>query len=117
MKTVRRGRPTTSSITLLLIALRNGHDYGGAMAAAIREATNDEVKMTAGTLYGCLGRMQRQKLITPLDPPRRAADSRDRRRYAITTAGIAAISRAIQRHRQILAWHDACLQRAPEKST
>jgi transcriptional regulator len=69
---------------MVLSVLDRGTQYGYAIQKQIREASGGQAKMSAGTMYPLLHRLEKQKLIRS-----RWDDSSGRRRkwYSITAMG------------------------------
>ena len=74
-----QGPMTEAMYYILLALLRPGHGYG--MMQRIRELSGGRLVMGPGTLYGVLGRMNKEGLIVLT-----GEDGR-RKNYAITEAG------------------------------
>src|SRR5688500_17481288 len=71
--------PAAGSVILVRVCLSSGPKHGYAMMADIE--TFSGVRMSPGTLYGALARLERERLIEPVE-------STDRRRpYRLTDAG------------------------------
>lgn len=73
--------PLTPAVFHLLLALTGGALHGYAIARAVAENTNDEVRLGPGTLYGTLARMSEAGLVRE-----RSRDER-RRTYELTPLG------------------------------
>jgi PadR family transcriptional regulator, regulatory protein PadR len=69
---------------LILSALADGPKYGYLIQKRIREATQQEVPLQAGTLYPLLHRMEAEKLIRARWDD---STSRQRKWYELTAAG------------------------------
>lgn len=64
--------PLTETTYLILLALRNpGHGY--AVMQKVEEMSEGRVRIAAGTMYGALDNLTKQKLIKPVksEDPRR----------------------------------------------
>jgi DNA-binding PadR family transcriptional regulator len=94
----------------VLAALLDGPLHGYAISTRAAELSGGDVKLTAGTLYGALDRMETRGLIE-IDHEERV-DGRLRRYYRITAGGreavereatrLAAAARVVQRRRAAL---------------
>lgn len=75
----------------VLLALADHDQHGWAILRDIEQATEGEITLSAGTLYGLIKRLGDQGLLEPSDdrPPARWDDSR-RRYYRLTDLGRAA---------------------------
>jgi DNA-binding PadR family transcriptional regulator len=87
----------------ILLSLADGPRHGYAMIQDIRERTNDEVRLTASTLYDALARLVDQAWIEQSDPPDDAPDHDSRRRYyRLTKIGREAAVRETARLQRLL---------------
>jgi len=73
-----------------LAALLEGPLHGYAIAARARELSDGRVKLSAGTLYGALGRLAAEGLVE--ETAEEIVDGRRRRYHRITDAGRAAVA-------------------------
>ena len=73
--------PLSPQVFQILLSLADGPRHGYAIITDVRERTNDEIRLTASTLYDALARLLDQALIEELDAPGR------RRAYRLTTLG------------------------------
>jgi len=81
----------TTQVFQILLSLADGPRHGYAIIADIRERTNNEVQLTASTLYDALARLVDQSLIEAAPAPADADSTDSRRRYyQLTDAGRAA---------------------------
>src|SRR5215472_12554244 len=72
--------PLTPAVLHILLALAEGERHGYAIAQEIDTATEGEIHMGPGTLYGSIRRMLSSGLIDE-SPQRRRPDDDERRRY------------------------------------
>jgi DNA-binding PadR family transcriptional regulator len=87
----------------VLLSLADGPQHGYAIVRDIRERTNDEVRLTASTLYDALARLVDQSLIQELDaPPDRADHDARRRYYQLTRLGRQAAEAEAKRLERVL---------------
>jgi len=84
----------------ILLALHREPMHGYAITAQAKELSEGRVKLTAGTLYGALDRLEKQGLIE-VDREEQV-NGRRRRYYRITEAGEAATQAEAIRLRQTL---------------
>jgi len=84
----------------ILLALHREPMHGYAITAKAKELSEGRVKLTAGTLYGALDRLEKQGLIE-VDREEQV-NGRRRRYYRITEAGEAATQAEAIRLRQTL---------------
>jgi DNA-binding PadR family transcriptional regulator len=80
--------PLTPAVFHILLALAGGERHGYAIMADVSAATQGEIAMGPGTLYGSIKRMIASKLIEETDE-RPAPDQDDERRryYRLTGLG------------------------------
>ena len=90
----------TRQVFHILLSLADGPKHGYAIIADIRERTDDEVKLTASTLYDALARLADQTLIQEAAAPP-SSDSR-RRYYELTTGGRTAAEQESSRLSRLL---------------
>ena len=72
--------PLTPAVLHILLALAEGERHGYAIAQEIETATEGDIHMGPGTLYGSIRRMLSAGLIDE-SPRRRRPDDDERRRY------------------------------------
>jgi DNA-binding PadR family transcriptional regulator len=90
--------PLQSSTFYILMALGDGEMHGYAIIQDVAARTGGEVKLSAGTLYRSIQRMQEQGLI--IESRRRPVPEEDderRRYYKITDFGSAVIRAELRR--------------------
>lgn len=88
--------PLTETTFYILLALRKpGHGY--QIMQTVEDLSNGDVRIAAGTMYGALENLSKQKLIIaiPSDDPRR-------KMYQITSYGAEILRLDIQRLRQMI---------------
>jgi len=102
-----RPAPLSPQVFQILVSLVEGPRHGYAVIQDIRERTEDEVFLTASTLYDALARLLDQQWIEEIEAPGKpdAADAR-RRYYRLTTAGRTAARREAERLERQLATVD-----------
>ena len=79
--------PLTPAVLHILLALADGERHGYAIAQEIETATDGDVHMGPGTLYGSIRRMLSAGLIDESPRRRRPDDDERRRYYQMTAAG------------------------------
>jgi DNA-binding PadR family transcriptional regulator len=75
--------PLTPQVFSILIALAAGDQHGYAIMQEVAARTGGKVRLSPGTLYGCIKRMLEQGLIVELN----AGDDERRRNYRMTPFG------------------------------
>jgi DNA-binding PadR family transcriptional regulator len=78
--------PLTPVVLHILLTLADSARHGYAIAQEIEEATEGQIRMGPGTLYGSIQRMLSSSLIEEASAPRHGADDDARRRYYRMTA-------------------------------
>ena len=79
----------------VLAALLGGPLHGYAISTRAAELSEGDVKLTAGTLYGALDRMENRGLVEI--EGEETVDGRLRRYYRLTTSGREAVEREADR--------------------
>ena len=79
----------------VLAALLDGPLHGYAISSRAAELSEGDVKLTAGTLYGALDRMEGRGLVEI--EGEETVDGRLRRYYRLTTSGREAVGREADR--------------------
>ena len=95
--------PLTAVVLHILLALTDGERHGYAISQDVESATDGQVRMGPGTLYGSIQRMLATSLIEEAQQRSRAADNDERRRYYRMTAfGRRVLELELQRLAQIV---------------
>ncbi|HUR79449.1 MAG TPA: PadR family transcriptional regulator [Thermoanaerobaculia bacterium] len=82
----------------ILLSLAEEERHGYAIIKDIEASTNDELRLSPGTLYRSIQRMLEEGLIVESGRrPARALDDERRRYYRITPSGIAAARAELRR--------------------
>jgi DNA-binding PadR family transcriptional regulator len=80
--------PLTPAVFHILLALADRERHGYAIMAEVGSATNGELRMGPGTLYGSIKRMIAARLIEESDErPAQDLDDERRRYYRLTSFG------------------------------
>ena len=79
----------------VLAALLDGPLHGYAISSRAAELSEGDIKLTAGTLYGALDRMENRGLVEI--EGEETVDGRLRRYYRLTTSGREAVEREADR--------------------
>ena len=80
--------PLTPAMFHILLALADGEKHGYAILKEVARRTEDKVRLSAGTLYGNLARLESAGLIAESGKrPEVVLDDERRRYYRITTLG------------------------------
>jgi DNA-binding PadR family transcriptional regulator len=80
--------PLTPAVFHILLALADGEKHGYGMMKEVEGATEGQISMGPGTLYGSIKRMLAAGLIEESDErPDPALDDQRRRYYRLTGAG------------------------------
>lgn len=88
--------PLSPQVLQILLSLLQGPLHGYSIIQDVRERTDDEIRLTASTLYDALARLVDQGWIVEVPAPRDSSDGR-RRYYAIAAAGRQAASQEVRR--------------------
>ena len=96
--------PLSPRVFQILLSVLDSPRHGYAVITDIRERTNNEMRLTASTLYDALGRMLDQRLIEELDaaPDPDNHDAR-RRYYQVTPLGRDVAALEARRFERLLA--------------
>jgi DNA-binding PadR family transcriptional regulator len=87
-KDVESFLPMTPAMFHVLIALADGEKHGYAILKEVARRTEDQVRLSAGTLYGNLARLESAGLIVESDErPAIGLDDERRRYYRLTDFG------------------------------
>jgi DNA-binding PadR family transcriptional regulator len=80
--------PLTPAMFHILVALADGEKHGYAILKEVARRTEDKVRLSAGTLYGNLARLESAGLIAESNRrPEFALDDERRRYYRLTDLG------------------------------
>jgi DNA-binding PadR family transcriptional regulator len=80
--------PLTPAMFHILLALADGEKHGYAILKEVARRTDDKVKLSVGTLYGNLARLESDGLIAESSRrPKLVLDDERRRYYLLTALG------------------------------
>ena len=95
--------PLQAAAFYILTALGEGERHGYAIIQNVAARTGGTVKLSAGTLYRSIQRMQEQGLIVECrERPAPAEDDERRRYYEITPLGSAVVRAELRRLSQLI---------------
>jgi DNA-binding PadR family transcriptional regulator len=83
----------------ILLSLRGGEKHGYAILKDIEELSNEQLKLSTGTLYGALYRLLDQGLIEQIEPQDRA---RGKKVYRLTHSGLEIFDADVSRMKHLL---------------
>lgn len=93
----------------ILLSLADEDRHGYAIIQDIARRTNNEIRLSAGTLYRSIQRLQEQGLIVETKSrPAPEEDDERRRYYRITTLGKSVAEAEVARLRDLLKMARAC---------
>ena len=97
-KNVEAFLPMTPAMFHVLIALADGEKHGYAILKEVARRTEDKVRLSAGTLYGNLARLESSGLIVESDArPAIGLDDERRRYYRMKPLGERTVRAEAQR--------------------
>ena|SRR3984893_1074557 len=107
--------PLTPAMFHILLALADGEKHGYAVLKEVARRTDNKVRLSAGTLYGNLARLESAGLIAESDRrPEVALDDERRRYYRLTEFGReVAVADAKRMEETLLQAHAKKLLRKP----
>ena len=82
--------PLSTQEFQILIALAGGDQHGYAIMQDVSDRSGGKLRLSPGTLYGCIKRMLERGMITELsdrERPRASSDDERRRYYRLTPFG------------------------------
>jgi len=80
--------PLTPALFHVLLALADGEKHGYAILKEVTQRTNGKVKLSAGTLYGIIKRLDESGMISEIAArPEIGMDDERRRYYRLTELG------------------------------
>ena len=94
----KESSPLSVPVYQILLSLSDRVLHGYAILRDIRERTDNEVVLAAGTLYAAIARLERGRMIEELaESPEDDRDDPRRRYYRITEEGLEVVRREAQR--------------------
>ena len=103
-RTIESYLPLTPALFHVLLALADGEKHGYVISKEIAWRTNNEVKLSTGTLYGIIKRLLDDALIEEsAERPDFSLDDQRRRYYRLTKLGKAAAEAEAERLERVLA--------------
>ena len=103
-RTIDSYLPLTPALFHVLLALADGEKHGYVISKEIAWRTNNEVKLSTGTLYGIIKRLLDDALIEEsAERPDFSLDDQRRRYYRLTKLGKAVAEAEAERLERVLA--------------
>ena len=103
-RTIDSYLPLTPALFHVLLALADGEKHGYVISKEIAWRTNNEVKLSTGTLYGIIKRLLDDALIEEsAERPDFSLDDQRRRYYRLTKLGKAVAEAEAERMERVLA--------------
>jgi DNA-binding PadR family transcriptional regulator len=103
-KAIESYLPLTPAVFHVLLSLADGEKHGYVISKEIARRTNDEVRLSAGTLYGVIKRLLEDGFIEESDErPDFSLDDERRRYYRLTKQGCALAEAEAERMERVLA--------------
>ena len=116
-KAIESYLPLTPAVFHVLLSLADGEKHGYVISKEIARRTNNEVRLSAGTLYGIIKRLLEDKFIEESDErPDFSLDDERRRYYRLTRLGSALAEAEAERMERVLAMARARNILGPEKA-
>lgn len=103
-RTIESYLPLTPAVFHVLLALADGEKHGYIISKEIARRTGNEVRLSAGTLYGVIKRLLDDDLIEESeDRPDFSLDDQRRRYYRLTKLGKGVAEAEAERMQRVLA--------------
>ena len=103
-RTIESYLPLTPALFHVLLALADGEKHGYVISKEIARRTNDEVRLSTGTLYGIIKRLLDDEMIEEsAERPDFSLDDQRRRYYRLTKLGKAVAEAEAERMQRVLA--------------
>jgi DNA-binding PadR family transcriptional regulator len=116
-KVIESYLPLTPAMFHVLLALADGEKHGYVISKEIARRTNNEVRLSAGTLYGIIKRLLEDGFIEESDErPDFSLDDERRRYYRMTKQGMALAEAEAERLERVLAMARAKHVLGPENA-
>lgn len=95
--------PLSPQVFHILVALAGRDQHGYGIMQDVAERTDGKLRLSAGTLYGCIKRLLEQGLVVELrERERRPEDDERRRYYRLTQLGRKAVKAEAARISELL---------------
>ncbi len=109
--------PLSPAVFHVLLSLADGEKHGYVISKEIARRTGNEVRLSAGTLYGIIKRLLEDELIEESDArPDFSLDDQRRRYYRLTRLGHALAEAEAERMERVLAMARAMNVLGPESA-
>ena len=116
-RTIESYLPLTPAVFHVLLALADGEKHGYVISKEIARRTDNEVRLSAGTLYGIIKRLLDDAMIEESeDRPDFSLDDQRRRYYRLTRFGRAVAEAEAERMERVLAMARAKRVLGPESA-
>ena len=116
-KVIESYLPLTPAMFHVLLSLADGEKHGYVISKEIARRTNNEVRLSAGTLYGIIKRLLEDGFIEESDErPDFSLDDERRRYYRMTKQGMAPAEAEAERLERVLAMARAKHVLGPENA-
>jgi DNA-binding PadR family transcriptional regulator len=116
-KVIESYLPLTPAMFHVLLSLADGEKHGYVISKEIARRTNNEVRLSAGTLYGIIKRLLEDGFIEESDErPDFSLDDERRRYYRMTKQGMALAEAEAERLERVLAMARAKHVLGPENA-
>ena len=103
-KSIESFLPLTPAVFHVLLSLADGEKHGYVISKEIARRTEDEVRLSAGTLYGIIKRLLEDGFIEESENrPDFSLDDERRRYYRLTKLGSALAEAEAERMERVLA--------------
>ena len=103
-RTIESYLPLTPALFHVLLALADGEKHGYVISKEIARRTNNEVRLSTGTLYGIIKRLLDDEMIEEsAERPDFSLDDQRRRYYRLTKLGKAVAEAEAERMERVLA--------------
>ena len=103
-RTIESYLPLTPALFHVLLALADGEKHGYVISKEIVRRTNNEVRLSTGTLYGIIKRLLDDAMIEEsAERPDFSLDDQRRRYYRLTKLGKAVAEAEAERMERVLA--------------
>ena len=116
-KAIESYLPLTPAVFHVLLSLADGKKHGYVISKEIARRTHNEVRLSAGTLYGIIKRLLEDGFIEESeDRPDFSLDDQRRRYYRLTKLGCALAEAEAERMGRVLAMARAKRVLGPESA-